>query len=271
MPVDSLEDYVLGSDRTTMDRYELFNAVNHPITVAGFQRLEVKPDAYILEIGCGIGHTACWMAKEIVPQGQVTAFDVSQDLIDLAKERAERMDLENIAFHTKSAADFDYGSARYDLIHTRYVLCYLQGAGEIVQKAAAALVPGGAFFGEEVVASFVAVSGPTWPQTLCRWFFSLIEKTGGHPNYGIEGLPSDLFQAGLERLEVGAFAPMKDPQMTAAMLRSALVREMQESLVSAGVATREEVDALVAASEEDDPSAIFSPAMVGMCIAYKPE
>ena len=92
------QSYLLGGRENTFQRYRLFNEIYQPGTVARFADLDISPDLNILEIGCGIGDTACYMAKTLVPNGHVTAFDQAADLIELAKRQATELGLENITF-----------------------------------------------------------------------------------------------------------------------------------------------------------------------------
>ncbi|WP_372572507.1 class I SAM-dependent methyltransferase [Ruegeria jejuensis] len=261
--------YVLGEDRSTLHRYELFNAINQPFTEQGFARIDTRPDMQILEIGCGIGDTACWMARHIVPDGHVTAFDQSAELVALGCERAAEQGIGNIRFVQSSAEDFDYGESRFDIAHSRYVLTYLRDAGDVVRQVARSLRPGGCFFGEECVEAHVSHNEPGWLTDIMQWFPALVRSAGGDPNYGLSGLPSHMIEAGLEGLSVAAAAPLEPQEAIVEMLHLSLGNEMKQNLINAGIATDEAVDAAIKASSRADPGAVIGLLMVSQCLAYK--
>ena len=69
------ENYLLGMDKDSLRRYQLSDDIYQPATEQRFATLPIKPDMNILEVGCGKGQTAIYMAKNIVPEGNVVAFD----------------------------------------------------------------------------------------------------------------------------------------------------------------------------------------------------
>ena len=46
-----------------------------------------------MEVGCGVGITACYIAKRIGPQ--VMSVDISERMVDRANERAKRLGIED--------------------------------------------------------------------------------------------------------------------------------------------------------------------------------
>lgn len=71
------------------------NVIN-PGGLAGRDRLvaklDIKPGSRILEIGCGSGHTACYIAQRF--HCQVTAVDLSESMIRAARRRVAEAGLE---------------------------------------------------------------------------------------------------------------------------------------------------------------------------------
>lgn len=260
MGKDSSEEdhYYLGVHRSDLRRYELFNEVYQPATEMRLATLAVRTDARILDVGCGIGRTACYFATEVVPDGEVVGFDQSEELVGLATQLAADQGIGNVTFYSDKAEDHQFEPAAYDLAHTRYVLSYSPFAAAIVEKIAAALKPGGIFFGEEIVQDYVKVRAPPWCESLFGWFEQLIALGGGDPNYGRNGLPSHMLDAGLTDLTVTSFAPVADQPKLVEMCRLALSNEMRKSLVDNGLATEREVLACVDAMNDLDPTTLIS-------------
>jgi SAM-dependent methyltransferase len=56
-----------------------------PITLPMLERMQLRPDETVLDVGCGSGWLVRLIAK-LVPQGRVAGVDVSDEMIRLARE-----------------------------------------------------------------------------------------------------------------------------------------------------------------------------------------
>lgn len=75
----------------------------------------------VLEIGCGAGRNAIFMAQ----QGAVVdALDLSQKAIDWGKERAEEIGVE-VNFHCENVFEFSFAPNSYDFIYDSGLLHHL--------------------------------------------------------------------------------------------------------------------------------------------------
>ena len=263
-------DYLLGGKKSAFRRYRIFDEIYRPATVDRLATLRLAPDMNILAIGCGIGETACYMAKTIVPEGHVTAFDESADLVAVAEEQASAAGIDNVTFACAKAQEFDYEPERFDLAHTRYVLSYSTDARSIVAKVYGAVKPSGIFFGEEIAQIYVKWNEPKWFDELTGWFARLIEAGGGMASYGLDRLPPDMLAAGFEALHVTACCPIEDQARIVEMLRLALSREMRDPLIEHQIATADDIDAAVAAMSAPIGDYLISAAMVVQAIGRKP-
>lgn len=96
------------------------------------------PPGSVLDIGCGDGGNAVWLAK----QGwRVTALDFSRNAIRAGKRIAERERVD-VEFITADAAAYKPQS-RYDLIISFYIQLQPAQRAAMLSSAAAALKPGG--------------------------------------------------------------------------------------------------------------------------------
>ncbi|MGB7950325.1 MAG: methyltransferase domain-containing protein [Candidatus Binatia bacterium] len=236
------DHYLLGVSKSTLTRYTLFDEIYQPATAERFATLPVRADMTVLEVGCGIGDTACYLAKQVVPNGHVVAFDQSRELVELGRQRAADGGIDNIEFVCATAQEFQFDKECFDLAHTRFVLSYMRDARAIVSKIYAALRDSGIFLGEEIFQAYIKRNEPKWFRDIATWFARLIEISGGDPNYGLEKLPSDMLEAGFKDLKVTAHCPVRDQAKIAEMLRLALANEMSKALVDAKLATEKEID-----------------------------
>ncbi len=263
------DSYVLGSRKSAHHRYRLFNDVFLPGTLQRLPALHLSPDMHILEIGSGIGDTACYLAKNIVPDGHVTGFDQAPDLVELAQRQAKDAGIDNVSFHCATAQDFPFPENEFDLAHTRYVLTYLSDADDILRKAYRALKPSGIFFGEEMAQIYIKHGRADWFDQMADWFSQLIEIGGGNPNYGIDQMPSDVLNAGFKDLVVTAFWPFEDQQKVVDMVRIAVSEEMRPNILKHGIATAEQVDALVSELAVEERDYAISPSIAAQVTARK--
>lgn len=81
----------------------------------------IKDPKKVLEIGCGPGRNAIYMAKKGC---NIDALDISENAIDWAKERAEEENV-TINFHCTSLFDFSYEQNSYDFIYDCGMLHHL--------------------------------------------------------------------------------------------------------------------------------------------------
>ncbi len=263
------DTYLLGSAGSTHLRYRLFNDVYMPGTLQLMSGMQISPDMEVLEIGCGIGDTACYIAQNLVPNGHVTAFDQSAALIEIADRQAAELGLENITFICAKAQDFPFPAERFDIAHTRYVLSYLSDAGDVISKTYGALKRSGVFLGEEIAQIYIR-QGPTeWYERLGFWFARLIEIGGGDPNYGIDQMASDVLGAGFVDIRASAYWPVEDQQKLVDMLRIALSQEMKQNLVDLGVATETEVDEVVRELAKPNRDYVISASMAAQITGRK--
>lgn len=66
-----------------------------------------------LDVGCGTGDLVCDIARLGV---EATGVDFSQEMVDLARVRAEQEALTNTHFYCSSIFDFDLAERRYDVV-----------------------------------------------------------------------------------------------------------------------------------------------------------
>lgn len=267
---DQDTSYYLGQHDDAFVRYQLFNRAYQPGTEQVFSWLQLPSNSQVLELGCGIGATACYMAREIVPDGHVTAFDVAEELVDCGRRTAADLGISNITFVHASAQDFQYQPDTYDLVHTRFVISYLPDAAEIVRAVYTALKPLGRFFSEEITQVYITDGDTQWYDSMKQWFAKLIEAGGGNPEYGSAQLATDLHQAGFAIENASAFWPVQEQALIKRMLAIALSNEMKQNLASLNLATEEEVDKVVAHLEADQESSFISPTMAAQLVGRKP-
>ena len=75
----------------------------------------------VLEIGCGTGRWAFYMAPKVK---QIVAVDSSENMINIARNKQKKRDNHNIKFYCGSACEFDTNT-RFDVVYFSGVLEYI--------------------------------------------------------------------------------------------------------------------------------------------------
>ncbi|WP_459616793.1 class I SAM-dependent methyltransferase [Bordetella sp. 2513F-2] len=128
--------------------------------MAGLARLH--PGAQALDLGCGAGHVSFHLAPLVA---QVTAYDLSQPMLDVVAAEAARRGLHNLATCRGKAEYLPFADGEFDLVMSRYSTHHWQDAGRALRDAWRVLRPGGT----AVFADVVSPGEPlldTWLQAL---------------------------------------------------------------------------------------------------------
>src|SRR5215475_14364042 len=97
------EHYILATGGKDVKRLRLLHEVYGPSTEALFHRVGLRDGLRVVEVGCGSGNIACWVAEQIRPNGSVVAIDIGSDQIEQARQQARSRNLQNIEFHVADA------------------------------------------------------------------------------------------------------------------------------------------------------------------------
>jgi SAM-dependent methyltransferase len=91
------------------------------------ERLEVRPDDRLLEIGCGHG-VAVSLVCERLAGGCIVAIDRSPTMIEAAARRnADHVAAGRASFQVASLHEADFGDARFDKVFAIHIGVFLRG------------------------------------------------------------------------------------------------------------------------------------------------
>ena len=140
-----------GSSVPMLNIYDFFatlgKRVINPGGIAGRDRLlaalDIKPGSRVLEIGCGSGHTACYLAQNF--QCQVTAVDLSAGMIAVARRRVTQAGLQTrIRCETADIGWLPFAEHSFDYVIVQAVLMFVDKA-RALSEIQRVLKPGGQF------------------------------------------------------------------------------------------------------------------------------
>jgi len=206
-----------------------------------------------LEVGCGAGGIATWLADRVGETGHVIATDLDTRFLD-GHGRA------NLEVRTHNIATDPVDEAAFDVIHARAVIEHVADREQVIKRLVAALRPGGWLLLEEVdfggsTAGMLAeyVSAPEPQRAAMKRIYLGVAKVfsaiGADPSYG-RRLVGALTDAGLARVDAELHAPVVsggNEQWTRGS-----IEQLAERIVDLGEATADDVTWFLAASANSD-------------------
>ncbi len=118
---------------------------------------------YVLDVGCGAGVTACFLAKRY--NCKVVGVDILQGMVDRSNERARREGVaDRVEFRTADAQELPFEDGLFDAVITESVTAFPEDKGRAVKEYARVTRPGG----------YVGLNESTWlkvppPAEVVEW------------------------------------------------------------------------------------------------------
>ena len=126
-------------------------------------RTYFQNDSNVLEMGCGTGSTALAHAPYVK---HILATDISPSMINIARDKAEAGQIDNVSFETQAVADQNIQESFYDVILAHNLLHLLEDPHAAITAAYRGLKPGGVF-----VTSTACIGDMSW-------YFRIIAPVG---------------------------------------------------------------------------------------------
>ena len=127
------KEYVQKRDGYTHTDKDLLQAVS---------RVGIK-GKYLLDFGCGDGRFAIAFAKD--GAAKVVGIDASEEMIELAKRRAESEHRENVEFIVADGANLPFEDSSFDIVFANYVIVHFKDLYEPFAEIFRVLKPGASF------------------------------------------------------------------------------------------------------------------------------
>jgi arsenite methyltransferase len=109
---------------------------------------------YVLDVGCGVGVTPCYIAKRY--GCRVVGVDISEGMIERSKERAKREGIaDRVEFRPADAQDLPFEDDLFDAVTTESVTAFPEDKQRAVNEYVRVTKPGG----------YVGLNESTWLKT----------------------------------------------------------------------------------------------------------
>ncbi len=103
-----------------------------------------RPGEVGLDVGCGVGHLTCELAKEVTPAGRVIAIDTSREMVDASRARVAREELGDcVEVRIGNATSLEFPDESLDFVVGVQVYSYVPDVARALQEAARVLRKGG--------------------------------------------------------------------------------------------------------------------------------
>lgn len=114
-----------------------------PFGRAALERLSLRPGERVIDVGCGTGQTLLELASAVGPSGSVLGVDVSEIMVERARQRIAAGKLTNVEVALGDAERFSFAAERYDAAFSRFGVMFFEDTGAACANLVAALKRGG--------------------------------------------------------------------------------------------------------------------------------
>ncbi|MDD7911791.1 class I SAM-dependent methyltransferase [Pseudovibrio exalbescens] len=105
-------------------------------------RTYLEPQHEVLELGCGTGSTALTLSENVQ---RITATDLAEGMISIARQKAAKQGVENVEFRQCSALGEGIGEGRFDVVMAFNLFHLLPNLEHCLAASHKLLKPGGLF------------------------------------------------------------------------------------------------------------------------------
>src|ERR1700712_3133067 len=112
-------DFVAGVYEKLAKVYDFtFGPTLHPGRVQAIQRMGIRPGDRVLEVGVGTGINARLYPRDCA----VTGIDLSDSMLEKARERIIRKDIHNVRLLEMDAAAIKFADNTFDIVYAPYLI-----------------------------------------------------------------------------------------------------------------------------------------------------
>lgn len=167
--------YPLATGEADRQRLAILNRAYNPATHAFLKESGLRSNMTVLEVGCGTGEMACWLAQQVMPSGKVVATDMSNEQLEIARHQAKSKGITNIEFKQLDVRNLNQLEPIFDFTYGRWIIEFVENPDHILSLLHSRLKPGGILTYEST--SFTESGHFSYPHSaLVDEWFPLVRK-----------------------------------------------------------------------------------------------
>ncbi|MFO0646097.1 MAG: methyltransferase domain-containing protein [Polyangiales bacterium] len=254
--------YVLGTSDAELARLRRQNEALSVETRWLFDRLDLKPGASAVDVGCGPLGVLELLSQRVGSTGRVVGVDINEVMLRSARQLLDASGHERVELVHANASSTGLERASFDLVHERLVLINIPQPEVIVREMAALAKPGGVVALAEIdgVSWCCDPPHPAW-EKLYGAFCEVFRRRGCDPNIG-RRTARLLRDAGLVDVRVEFHARSHGSEHVWRNLLLQFTEITRAEAVASGLLDASEVDGLkaaLAAHLSDPDTTLLSP------------
>ena len=98
------------------------------------REIDLQLGEKVLDISCGTGLVTFSMAKAVGEEGQITGIDLSEKMIDEARDLFQKREVSNVKFMHMDAEELDLSSAHFDVAVNSLGLMYYPNPAKAIRE-----------------------------------------------------------------------------------------------------------------------------------------
>jgi SAM-dependent methyltransferase len=158
----------------------------------------LRPGDRVLDVGCGFGASTLEAAERVAPTGRVVGVDISEAMLEPARERVAAADVDNIELLQADAQVYAFEPKSFDAVISRFGTMFFEDPEAAFGNLARALRPGGRLVS-------VCWRDPLQSQWVAVALGAAVAALGRNPDLGATDAPGPFAFADGDRL-VGLIA-----------------------------------------------------------------
>ena len=133
-------DFVAGVYEKLASVYDFtFGPTLHAGRLRAIQRMAIRPGDRVLEVGVGTGINAALYPRDCI----VTGIDLSDSMLEKARERVARKDIGNMRLLEMDAADLRFADDAFDIVYAPYLISVVPDPIAVAREMGRVCRPGG--------------------------------------------------------------------------------------------------------------------------------
>src|SRR4029453_9326878 len=116
-----------------------FGPALHPGRMRAIERMGIKPDDRILEVGVGTGINAALYPRDCA----VSGIDLSESMLEKTRDRVARKGIRNVRLLEMDAADLKFADGTFDIVYAPYLISVVPDPVAVAREMRRVCRPGG--------------------------------------------------------------------------------------------------------------------------------